>query len=100
MRSGRFRQMYSPSRYLAVVDKDKCTGCQTCEERCFFNAIDFRKTANSKKLKANVLAENCMGCGVCVLACEPGSLKMAIVRPPEHIPHPSRHRVEAHSHAG
>ncbi len=26
------------------------------------------------------------GCGVCVVGCEPGAIKMKAVRPPEHIP--------------
>ena len=91
---------YAKSRFEAQNDLGTCDGCQDCIERCQFDALTMEKVEGHRKLKAIVDPENCMGCGVCVLACEPGSLKMAIVRPPEHIPHPSRHRVEAHSHAG
>jgi len=44
------------------------------------------KIEGHKKLKATVDAEACVGCAVCVLVCEPKSLLMEIVRPPEHIP--------------
>ena len=84
--SGRLRQLYAPSRYLAVVDEDKCTGCQDCLDRCFFNAIDMRKTFNSKKKKAHVIKDYCMGCGSCVVGCKHGALTFELVRPPEHIP--------------
>jgi NAD-dependent dihydropyrimidine dehydrogenase PreA subunit len=36
--------------------------------------------------KASVDLEKCMGCGVCVLKCEPQALRLDLVRPPEHIP--------------
>ncbi len=49
-------------------------------------AISLQKVSGSKKMKAVVDPEKCFGCGVCVLKCEPKSLKMVIVRPPEHIP--------------
>jgi NAD-dependent dihydropyrimidine dehydrogenase PreA subunit len=83
---GRLRQQYSPSRYLAVVDTEKCTGCQECVERCFFNAIQMRLTLNSKKKKAHILKENCMGCGSCILGCKQKAITFELVRPPEHIP--------------
>jgi ferredoxin/predicted transcriptional regulator len=86
LRSGRFRQLYSPSRYLAVVDTETCKGCQDCLDRCFFNAIEMRKTLTSKKKKAHVLSENCMGCGSCVVGCEHKAITLELVRPPEHIP--------------
>jgi len=86
LRSGRLRQIYSPSRYLAVVDTELCNGCQTCVERCFFNAVEMRKTLTSKKKKSHVLAENCMGCGSCVLGCEQKAITFELVRSPEHIP--------------
>ena len=76
----------APSRFRATVDPELCSGCQTCIERCHFNAIEMKKTPNSKKLKASVINEECMGCGLCVLKCEQGALTMEVVRPPEHIP--------------
>jgi ferredoxin len=45
-----------------------------------------RKTLTSKKKKAHVLAENCMGCGSCILGCEQKAITFELVRPPEHIP--------------
>jgi ferredoxin len=50
------------SANYAVVDKDKCTGCGTCEEKCQFNAIRVDQTAI---IDRNV----CVGCGVCVRVC-------------------------------
>jgi len=85
---------WAKSRYLAVVDQDKCTGCQDCVDRCQFDAIEMVrvKTATTKKgkkgkLKSSIDEENCWGCGVCVLACdEANALTMKAVRPPEFIP--------------
>jgi ferredoxin len=86
LRSGRLRQGMAPSRYQAVVDTELCSGCQECISRCFFNAIELRKTFTSKKKKAHVLAYNCMGCGSCVLGCERKAITLECVRPPEFIP--------------
>lgn len=84
--SGRLRQLYAPSRYLAVVDTDKCIGCQECVGRCFFNAVQMRLTTGSKKRKAYIVKENCMGCGSCIVGCKQGAITLELVRPPEHIP--------------
>jgi ferredoxin len=68
------------SRYEAVVGNEDCTGCETCVERCQFEAITMEDDV------AVVDAEKCFGCGVCVLTCPTDALKMNVVRPPEHIP--------------
>jgi ferredoxin len=68
------------SRYEAEVDDEECTGCETCVERCQFEAITMEDDL------AVVDPEKCFGCGVCVLSCPTDALSMKVVRPPEHIP--------------
>jgi len=80
---------WAKSRYVAYTLPDECNGCQTCIDRCPFDAIEMGKVDGSKKLKAVLDPEKCFGCGVCVVGCEAGALKMKVVRPPDHIPAPS-----------
>lgn len=90
-------KMWAKSRFEAVIDQDKCEGCQDCVERCQFDAIEMVKPKQpdkahrkSKKLKALVDSEKCWGCGVCVMACdETKALGFKQVRPLEHIPVPA-----------
>jgi Na+-translocating ferredoxin:NAD+ oxidoreductase subunit B len=84
-RSGRMNDLIEPSRYRATVDAERCIGCQTCLEKCFFNAIEMHKTPTSKKLKASIINENCMGCGVCIVGCKQKALRYELVRPPEYV---------------
>lgn len=76
----------APSRFQPVIDQDLCNGCQTCLERCHFNAIEMKQAPGSKKLKATVVSENCMGCGLCVFKCPQKAIHLEVVRPPEFIP--------------
>ena len=81
---------WQKSRFIAIVDEETCNGCQTCVDRCQFDAIEMVKpegAKKSKKLKAKVDPEACYGCGVCVLGCDKTeALSMKLVRPPSHIP--------------
>jgi len=83
---GMVHEILVPSRYRATEDTELCSGCQTCVDRCMFDAIEMRRVPGSKKLKSAIISENCMGCGVCVVTCPKGALTMELVRPPEHIP--------------
>jgi ferredoxin len=83
---GRVHELLSPSRYRAVIDQEKCQGCQTCIDRCIFDAIEMRKPAGSKKMKAYIINEHCMGCGACVFKCPNQAMHLELVRPPSHIP--------------
>lgn len=92
-------KIWEKSRFEAIIDQDKCDGCQDCIERCQFDAIELvkpeaapkgKKTAKgkkSKKMKATVDAEKCWGCGVCVPGCkEAKAIGFKLMRPVEHIP--------------
>jgi Pyruvate/2-oxoacid:ferredoxin oxidoreductase delta subunit len=83
---GKLRQVADPSRYRAIIDLDLCKGCQTCVERCLFDAIEMVPVPNSKKKKAQIDAEKCMGCGACLLGCQAKALTFELVRPPDFIP--------------
>ena len=47
----------------AVVDKDKCAGCETCVGECPVEAI---KMVDGK---ADVDGDKCIECGACTSAC-------------------------------
>jgi NAD-dependent dihydropyrimidine dehydrogenase PreA subunit len=79
-------ELLAPSRYRAVIDEEKCQGCQTCIERCHFDAVEMRKVPGSKKMKAFIINEHCMGCGLCIFKCPNNAMRLELVRPPEHIP--------------
>ncbi len=73
------------SRYLAAIDESQCAGCQTCIERCPFDAIEMKKVLGSKKLKASIDKEKCIGCGICIVGCPQRAMTYELVRPPEYI---------------
>ena len=73
------------NRFIASVNEDLCKGCQDCVEKCQFRAIEMRKSAGSKKLKAYIIKENCKGCGVCIVGCKQKAMRYELVRPAEYI---------------
>lgn len=74
------KKWVAPSRFKAVVDPDLCTGCDTCPERCFFDAIAVNDDL------AIVNAEKCMGCGVCTVSCPTEALRLKEVRAADFVP--------------
>lgn len=74
-----------PSRYLATVAPDRCSFCGTCLERCRFNALEETDNAAGEPVM-RVVAERCMGCGLCQVTCPEEAITLAAVRPPEFIP--------------
>lgn len=71
-----------PSRFAAQVDVKLCTGCETCMDRCYFDAISVESENNT----AIVDLENCMGCGLCIVTCPEGALSLKETRPEDFIP--------------
>ena len=47
----------------AKIDKEKCTGCESCVEECPSEAISMVDG------KAEVSPDACIDCGVCIDAC-------------------------------
>jgi len=54
----------------AIVDKEKCDGCESCVEECPSEAI---KMVNGK---AVVDIEACVDCGACVDVCPVEAISM------------------------
>jgi len=54
----------------AKVDKEKCTGCESCVDECPSDAISMVEG------KAQVDADACVDCGVCVDACPAEAISM------------------------
>ncbi len=52
------------------VDKEKCTGCESCVEECPSEAI---KMVDDK---AEIDADACVDCGVCVDTCPAEAISM------------------------
>jgi len=48
---------------VAVIDKDKCTGCGICEAKCVFKAVEVEDG------KAKVSPFTCEGCSRCAVNC-------------------------------
>ncbi len=54
----------------AKVDKEKCTGCESCVEECPSEAISMVNE------KAQIDAAGCVDCGVCVDVCPVEAISM------------------------
>jgi len=54
----------------AEVNKEKCTGCETCVSECPSSAISMVSG------KAQVIADSCVDCGGCVDACTVSAISL------------------------
>jgi len=70
----------SPSRFTAIVDAETCSGCETCLDRCYFDAISVDDDI------AVIVEENCMGCGLCAVTCPEESITLKEIRSEDFIP--------------
>ena len=62
--------LINPTNYLAAIEKDVCSGCGTCAEKCPVNAIAVIDD------RAQVSKEVCLGCGVCTRFCPSSACTM------------------------
>lgn len=55
---------------VAIVDEERCVGCETCVDICPSQAISM----NSDKAKVD--KEKCVDCSTCVDACPSEAIRM------------------------
>jgi ferredoxin len=67
------------SNFYVEVDREKCTGCEVCVEKC---QLDARVMTGGI---AEVKLERCIGCGNCVALCPAGANRLA-KKEPETVP--------------
>jgi NAD-dependent dihydropyrimidine dehydrogenase PreA subunit len=71
-----------PSRFVARINEELCSGCGDCLERCYFGAM----TLDDRGKVALVDGEECMGCGLCQVVCPEGAITLEIAREEDFIP--------------
>jgi len=74
-----------PSRFQAAIDPDQCSSCETCLDRCYFNAIELMEPENGSQ-SMSVIGDKCMGCGLCQVTCPEDAISMIAVREEDFIP--------------
>jgi len=57
------------ANYIANINEDTCTACETCLDRCKFGAIVIEQIAHINE-------EKCIGCGVCAVTCPNEAITM------------------------
>jgi Pyruvate/2-oxoacid:ferredoxin oxidoreductase delta subunit len=68
------------SSYYAIKDREICTDCGTCVERCQVDAIQ------SENDHTIIDRHRCIGCGLCASTCPTGSITMVRKSPQEASP--------------
>ncbi|MCJ7810072.1 MAG: 4Fe-4S binding protein [Desulfobulbaceae bacterium] len=81
-RNGKRKYLILPSRFQAVVDAGLCSSCESCLDRCPFDAINME----GEEGMALVDGEKCMGCGVCQVTCADEAIDLKEVRPEDFVP--------------
>jgi electron transport complex protein RnfB len=57
------------SNHTAIVEKENCTGCEICIDRCQMNAIHMDDEGC-----AEINDDRCIGCGLCITTCPSDAL--------------------------
>ncbi len=86
----------APGAYRPIVNQAKCEGKNDCVEVCPYNVFEVRRIDDSDFAKLPMLAklksivhgrktaytpndDACLACGLCVVACPEGAIKLARV---------------------
>ncbi|MDY6845012.1 MAG: 4Fe-4S ferredoxin [Thermodesulfobacteriota bacterium] len=82
LRTANMTKLAAPSRFVAVIDIDRCTSCGICLDRCHFGAINMKGEHET----ACVTEENCMGCGLCAVTCPEAIITLKETKSVDFIP--------------
>lgn len=78
------------SNFFAVVNAERCTGCETCLEHCQMDAILMQQGS------AVISRERCIGCGLCVPTCPDTAIRL-VEKPEDMRREPPRHVMETYT---
>lgn len=70
----------APSRYTAVIDRETCTDCEVCLDRCYFDAMAMEDITK-------IFEDKCVGCGLCAVVCPYESISLKETRAEAFVPH-------------
>jgi Na+-translocating ferredoxin:NAD+ oxidoreductase RNF subunit RnfB len=76
------------SNYVAVVNQERCSGCETCVGRCQMRAVSITEAGISE-----IHADRCIGCGLCVTTCPEEAIEL-VSKPREERREPPRDTTE------
>jgi NAD-dependent dihydropyrimidine dehydrogenase PreA subunit len=76
-------RVVDPSRFRAEINRELCTGCGNCHQRCYFGAISWDNGEGSCSV---VTPEKCMGCGLCEVTCPADAVGLVEARPESFVP--------------
>ena len=79
---------HTVSSYLAEVDEEICTGCETCVNVCPMETIELESSV------AVVQEEKCIGCGVCTQKCPEEAIHLKRTGPRDVFIQPEKIKVE------
>lgn len=65
-----YHDAITESAFVASFDRDLCSGCGACVDRCVFGAYSLDTVAS----RATFDAARCFGCGLCVGSCPTGAV--------------------------
>ncbi len=74
------KQRFRAAGWTAVVDEEKCIGCENCFQPCPQAAITAAIRPDGQA-KAVINEEYCVGCGICIHACGENAIKLKQTRP-------------------
>jgi ferredoxin len=61
---------YIKTDFIMTVNAELCTGCESCVDRCQFDALSVPEDVCIVDIK------RCIGCGVCAIVCPEGALEL------------------------